>query len=117
MYVLVTPEKLKLTILGRQLLSAILERDLQLDTLSWSLTKAPELCYIELPRAPSPEELASLQQRCNEIIASRAEVRVKMELAGEGGVALGEKVPTNYQDGERPPVMRTVEIVNLDNNP
>ncbi|ORY83563.1 Threonyl/alanyl tRNA synthetase [Leucosporidium creatinivorum] len=102
---------------GQHLLSAILERDLQLDTLSWSLTKAPELCYIELPRAPSPEELASLQQKCNEVIARGTEVRVKMELAGEGGVALGEKVPTNYQDGERPPVMRTVEIVDLDNNP
>nr|CRX79096.1 hypothetical protein ls5930a1_00144 [Leucosporidium scottii] len=102
---------------GQHLLSAVLERDFQLDTLSWSLTKAPELCYIELPRAPSPEELASLQQTCNEVIARGTEVKVKMELAGEGGVALGEKVPTNYQDGERPPVMRTVEIVDLDNNP
>lgn len=109
--------KLELTIFGRQLLSAILEQDLQLDTLSWSLTKAPELCYIELPRAPSPEELASIQQRCNEVIASGTEVKVKMELAGQEGVVMGEKVPTNYQDGERPPVMRTVEIVNLDNNP
>lgn len=102
---------------GQHLLSAILEHKHDLDTLSWSLTKEPELCYIELPRAPSQEELASVQDSCNAIIAAGTEVRVRMELAGEGGVALGEKVPTNYQDGDRPPVMRTVEIVGVDKNP
>lgn len=103
----------------KQLLSAILERDLQLDTLSWSLTKAPELCYVELPRAPTPEEIEKVQAACNDAIVQGTEVRVKMALAGEDGVQLGEKVPENYVDhsGERKPVMRTVEIVGLNNNP
>lgn len=103
----------------QQLLSAVLERELQLDTLSWSLTKAPELCYIELARAPTADEIARVQAVCNEAIAAGTEVRVKMALAGQDGVQLGEKVPENYADvsGERKPVMRTVEIVGLDDNP
>lgn len=102
----------------RQLLSAIIDRDLKLDTLSWSLSKAPEPCYIELARAPTPEEIASLQASCNELIAEGRDVRVKMELAGQDGVELGEKVPTNYSDDSgRKAVMRTVEIVDLDINP
>lgn len=58
-----------------------------------------------------------MQAKANAVIASGAEVQVKMELAGEGGVALGEKVPTNYQDGSRRPVMRTVNIKGIDENP
>ena len=98
-------------------MSAILERQYQIDTLSWSLTKEPEMCYIELPRTPSPEELAEVQAKANAVIAAGTEVQIKMELAGEGGVELGEKVPTNYQDGSRRPVMRTVTITGIDENP
>lgn len=92
---------------------------MQLDTLSWSLTKAPELCYIELARAPTPEEIGRVQAACNAAIVQGTEVRVKMALAGQDGVELGEKVPENYIDhsGDRKPVMRTVEIVGLDDNP
>ncbi|POY71709.1 hypothetical protein BMF94_5301 [Rhodotorula taiwanensis] len=107
---------------GQHLLSAVLEHEYKIDTLSWSLQKFPELCYIELPRAPSAEELASVQQRCNELIGEARPIRVKFELAtDETGVQLGEHVPSDYKAGdkedERPPVQRTVIIDELDENP
>ncbi|GAA5880544.1 hypothetical protein JCM8547_002277 [Rhodosporidiobolus lusitaniae] len=107
---------------GQHLLSAVLEQaPYNLDTLSWSLQPFPELCYIELPRAPSASELAEVEEACNKLIAEERSVRVRMELATEeSGVKLGEKVPENYRDegqGERPPVQRTVIIDGLDENP
>ncbi|GAA6004208.1 hypothetical protein JCM10207_002483 [Rhodosporidiobolus poonsookiae] len=106
---------------GQHLLSAIFDT-LDLDTLSWSLTKYPELCYVELPRAPTPSELGSVQKRVNALIAEGRRVRVKMELVTkENDVKLGEKVPTNYSADEtgqeRPPVNRTVFIDGIDENP
>lgn len=106
---------------GVQLLSAVIEQDLGLDTLAWSLTKAPEMCYIELARAPTPEEISRIQQRCTDAIRRGHAVRVNMHLAGENGVELGAKVPTDYVDADgstvRKPVMRTVVIEDMDENP
>ncbi|KAM0791549.1 hypothetical protein ACM66B_005997 [Microbotryomycetes sp. NB124-2] len=106
---------------GQHLLSAILERQFGLDTVAWSLTKAPELCYIELEKAPSAEDLARVQDLCNRAIRVGHPLQVKMQLAGQDGVELGEKVPTNYVDADqskdRKPVMRTVLIKDIDENP
>ncbi|GAA5851636.1 hypothetical protein JCM9279_002524 [Rhodotorula babjevae] len=107
---------------GQHLLSAIFEREHHLDTLSWSLQRFPELNYVELPRAPTPQELAAVQQRCNDLIGEARPVRVRCELATEdSGVALGDKVPDNYKSDEsgeqRPPVQRTVTIEGIDENP
>jgi Ser-tRNA(Ala) deacylase AlaX len=104
-----------------QLLSAVFEQDLKLDTLSWSLQKFPELCYVELPRAPTADEIAYVQKRCNDLIGEARPISVRFELAtAETGVQLGEKVPEDYradESGERPPVQRTVIIDELDENP
>ncbi|GAA5886821.1 hypothetical protein JCM6882_005900 [Rhodosporidiobolus microsporus] len=106
---------------GQHLLSAVLEHPpYSLETLSWSLQSYPELCYIELPRTPTAEELAAVEKRCNELIAEGRKMRVRMELATEEtGVKLGNHVPENYKDEkeQRPPVQRTVLIDNLDENP
>ncbi|GAA5838827.1 hypothetical protein JCM11251_006751 [Rhodosporidiobolus azoricus] len=106
---------------GQHLLSAVLEQaPYSVETLSWSLQSYPELCYIELPRTPTTVELASVERRCNELIAEGRKMRVRMELATEDtGVALTENVPDNYKDErkERPPVQRTVIIDGLDDNP
>ncbi|GAA6003584.1 putative alanine--tRNA ligase [Rhodotorula paludigena] len=107
---------------GQHLLSAVLEHECHLDTLSWSLQKFPELSYIELPRAPTPEEIAAVQARCNDLIGEARPIRVNFELATkETGVELGEKVPANYKSDEsgeaRPPVQRTVIIEGVDTNP
>lgn len=99
---------------GQHLLSAVLDK-LGLETLSWSLTEWPQPCYLELPRAPTAEEIERVQGECNELIRVGAGVRVRMEL---GTGELGGKVPANYQDvgGDRPPVLRTVTIQGLTEN-
>ncbi|KAK4051713.1 hypothetical protein OIO90_004663 [Microbotryomycetes sp. JL221] len=109
---------------GQHLLSAILEHEYGLDTVAWSLTKSPELCYIELPKSPTTLQLEQVQQSCNEAIQRDHQIKVKMQLAGgQDGVRLGDKVPTNYVDltpdqgQERRPVMRTVAIEGIDDNP
>ena len=103
---------------AQHLLSAVLERDYELDTLSWSLQKFPEPCYIELPRVPTPEEIEKVQARCNEVIREKRSVKVRMELVSEEtGVTLNEKAPDDYRDGERAPVQRTVIIDGIDDNP
>ncbi|GAA5889028.1 hypothetical protein JCM8208_007748 [Rhodotorula glutinis] len=107
---------------GQHLLSAIFEREHHLDTLSWSLQRFPELNYVELPRAPTADELSAVQQRCNDLIGEARPVRVRCDLATEeSGVALGDKVPDNYKNDEsgemRPPVQRTVTIEGIDENP
>ncbi|GAA5848505.1 hypothetical protein JCM5353_007455 [Sporobolomyces roseus] len=103
---------------AQHLLSAVFERDYELDTLSWSLQKFPEPCYIELPRVPTPEEIEKVQARCNEVIQEKRRLRVRMELVSEEtGVTLNEKAPEDYRDGERAPVQRTVIIDGIDENP
>ncbi|BGP18079.1 hypothetical protein JCM10213_006530 [Rhodosporidiobolus nylandii] len=107
---------------GQHLLSAVLEQPpFNIPTLSWSLTTAPELCYVELLSCPSAEQIAAVQARVNDLIAEGRSVNVRFEYAGEGGVELGEKVPDNYKEDEsgggRRPVNRTVIIDGLDENP
>ncbi|BGP49969.1 hypothetical protein JCM10450v2_005874 [Rhodotorula kratochvilovae] len=107
---------------GQHLLSAVFEHEYGLDTLSWSLQRFPELNYVELARAPTAEELAAVQDRCNALIGEARPVRVRFELATkDSGVQLGEKVPENYKADEsgeeRPPVQRTVTIEGIDENP
>ncbi|GAA5956167.1 hypothetical protein JCM3765_005479 [Sporobolomyces pararoseus] len=105
---------------AQHLLSAVFERDYGLDTVSWSLQKYPEPCYVELPRQPTPEEIQKVQDRCNQVIQEKRKVTVRMELVSEEtGVELNEKAPQDYKDteGERLPVQRTVIIDGLDENP
>ncbi|GAA5934303.1 putative alanine--tRNA ligase [Sporobolomyces koalae] len=105
---------------AQHLLSAVFEREHGLDTLSWSLQKFPEPCYIELPRTPTAVEIERVQNRCNQVIAEGRAVQVKMELVSEEtGVELNEKAPQDYRDevGTRAPVQRTVTIEGLDENP
>ncbi|GAA5906613.1 putative alanine--tRNA ligase [Sporobolomyces salmoneus] len=106
---------------AQHLLSAILENDFQIDTVSWSLATFPEMSYIELPRVPTREEIERVERRCNELIRERRRVKVRMELVSEeDGVELNEKAPRDYRDdegGERRPVQRTVIIDGVDENP
>ncbi|KAL8279570.1 hypothetical protein RQP46_008132 [Phenoliferia psychrophenolica] len=105
---------------GQHLLSGVIDADLKIDTLGWSLTPAPQPCYIELPRAPTADEIASIQRRCNEIIARGTPLTVQMELAESMAAPLpGSKIPANYkgEDGQQG-VIRVVEIAGLgDANP
>lgn len=92
----------------------MLERELDIPTLSWSLTPAPTPCYIEIPGKITVEQIVEMQVKCNEFITRNAAVKVEMKLVG-GDVALPSSVPSNYVGGG---VLRTVEIDGLnDRNP
>jgi len=97
-----------------------------LPTLSWSLTPFPNPCYIEIPRAPTPEELAFVEEKANRLIREGTRVFVEVEdqerkalLAAEGvqevnGVRLSSStLPKDYAAG----VIRTIEIEGVDRNP
>lgn len=100
-----------------QLLSGILEHDHGLDTGSWSLSPFPNPSYIELPRAPTQEEIVQTMNKCNAVIREGRRVSVEMSLAETDESAKGaerpESMPEDYQGG----VIRTVVIHDLDRNP
>jgi misacylated tRNA(Ala) deacylase len=95
---------------GQHLLSAILDT-LSLDTLSWSMGTAGEMNYLEIPRKPTPEELQSIQQQCNEAIRANHPITVETPATLEGKK---EKVPGDY-DKEKG-VVRFIKIGDLDYN-
>ncbi|KZO94562.1 ThrRS/AlaRS common domain-containing protein, partial [Calocera viscosa TUFC12733] len=95
---------------GQHVLSGLFDT-LQLPTLSWSLTASPSPCYIELPRAPSPAELAHVQQSANELIRAGTRVHVALTLSDE--TVRPETLPEDYVGG----VVREVDIVGVDKGP
>ncbi|KAM0751105.1 ThrRS/AlaRS common domain-containing protein [Meredithblackwellia eburnea MCA 4105] len=103
---------------GQHLLSGVIDADLKIDTLGWSLQPYPQPSYIELPRSVTLEEIASIQKRCNDYIARGTSVSVQMSLAAKE-VLEGTKIPEDYrgEDGAEG-VVRVVEIHGLgDANP
>lgn len=101
---------------SQHLLSALLETRLQLPTLSWSLTTYPTPCYVEIPRAMSPEEVALIQEEANQLVFEGRQVHVEVEeldpdnrpdvVKLESGRSVGKALPTDYTGG----VKRTVII-------
>lgn len=96
---------------AQHLLSAVLESEpYGVETLSWSLTRAPEACYVELPREPSASELRSVEDRCNALIRTGNPVRVELaQMASDEGLEKRD----DYVGG----VKRTVVIDGVDKNP
>lgn len=94
---------------GQHLLSGMLERELNIPTLSWSLSPSPTPCYIEIAGKITTEQTADMQAKCNEFITRNAAVKVEVKLVGDD-VALPNSVPSDYTGG----VLRTVEIEGLD---
>ncbi|GAA95071.1 hypothetical protein E5Q_01726 [Mixia osmundae IAM 14324] len=98
---------------GQHLLSAVLEHEVKLDTLSWSLCPRPQLSYIELPRIPTPQEIEYALKRCNDLIASNSKIRVSIALNDDTSGTRPDSLPKDYRGG----VIRTVIIEDLDENP
>ena len=108
---------------SQHLLSAILERRLQLPTLSWSLTACPSPCYVEIPRGLTPEEVASIQDETNALVFEGRKVHVEVEELNpdnvpgvarmENGKSVGKALPADYTGG----VKRIVVIDGVDRNP
>jgi misacylated tRNA(Ala) deacylase len=112
---------------AQHLLSAVLESELQLPTLSWSLTAAPAPCYVELPRALIPEEIEAVQSRANALARAGRAVHVEVseleresyadvptvEVGNGKSRAAGKGIPQDYEGG----VKRVIVIDGVDRNP
>lgn len=108
---------------SQHLLSALLETDLNLPTLSWSLTTYPSPCYVEIPRGMTPEEITKIQERANRLVFEGRKVHIEVtELDRaeapsvptlEDGRAAGKALPQDYTGG----VKRVVVIDGVDRNP
>jgi len=108
---------------SQHMLSALLENRLNLPTLSWALTTYPTPSYVELPRALTLEEIASIQAEANRLAFEGRQIHVEVEeldrdkvektALHESGRAIGKALPEDYTGG----VKRTVIIDGVDRNP
>ena len=101
---------------SQHLLSAVLENDYKLDTLSWSLTAYPTPSYVEIPRTMTAEDIATVQEKCNRYVFEGRRVHVEVEElnAEERAYHTPSKgIPEDYTGG----VKRTVIIDGIDRNP
>ncbi|KAF9534882.1 alanyl-tRNA synthetase domain-containing protein [Crepidotus variabilis] len=110
---------------SQHLLSALLESNLNLPTLSWSLTSYPSPCYVEIPRGMSVEEITTVQTEANQLVFEGRRVHVevaelddvqeksKVQPVTDAGRAVGKALPTDYTGG----VKRVVVIDGVDRNP
>ncbi|THH31324.1 hypothetical protein EUX98_g2893 [Antrodiella citrinella] len=64
---------------SQHLLSAVIESQLKLPTLSWSLTAYPTPSYVEVPRAMTVEEISSVQEECNRYVFEGRQIHVEVE--------------------------------------
>ena len=109
---------------SQHLLSVLLETRYGRDTLSWSLTTRPQPCYIEIPRAMTAAEIASLQDETNRLVFEGRRVHVEVQELDDGkpdpppsgsetGRAVGKGMPSDYTGG----VKRVVVIDGIDRSP
>ena len=101
---------------SQHLLSAVLEHQLKVDTVAWSLTAYPTPCYVELARALSTEEIAYVQEETSRLVFEGRSVHVEVEeldpnVKVKSGPSVG--IPDDYTGG----VKRTVVIDGVDRNP
>lgn len=94
---------------GQHLLSAIMDRYDNLETLGWGMGSGNDMSYVDVPRRPSEVEMQSIQEKCNDAIQKN--LRITVENSDEAKV---DKLPGDY-DKERG-VIRVVKIGNLDTN-
>ncbi|ODV92880.1 hypothetical protein CANCADRAFT_94746 [Tortispora caseinolytica NRRL Y-17796] len=94
---------------GQHLVSAIFDQ-LNLPTLSWNM--GDPLCYIELPRKVTDDEVALAQQRIDNAISQAIAISVETP---EHDAAPTSKLPDDY-DAEKG-VVRVIKIGDLDANP
>jgi misacylated tRNA(Ala) deacylase len=82
---------------------------MKLETLGWGMGAAGEMNYVELPRKPTPEEIRTIQEKCNAAI--RANLPITVETPSD---AKADSLPSDY-DKEKG-VIRFIKIGNLDYN-
>ncbi|EJD01246.1 alanyl-tRNA synthetase domain-containing protein [Fomitiporia mediterranea MF3/22] len=108
---------------SQHLLSALLESELKLPTLSWALTSYPTPSYVELQRPLTLEEVARIQARAHALAYEGRKVHVEVEpldsenhpgvVTLKSGRSVGKALPSDYTGG----VKRTIIIDGVDRNP
>jgi misacylated tRNA(Ala) deacylase len=94
---------------GQHLVTAIMDRYDNLETLGWGMGAGNDMSYVDVPRRPSEDEMQSIQEKCNDAI--RKNIGIKVEYSDNAKV---DKLPDDY-DKERG-IIRVVKIGNLDAN-
>jgi misacylated tRNA(Ala) deacylase len=94
---------------GQHLLSAIMDRYDNLETLGWGMGAENDVNYVDLPRKPSEEEMQTIQEKCNEAIRNNHTVTVQTP-----DHAKVDSLPEDY-DKEKG-VVRVIKIGDIDEN-
>ena len=110
---------------SQHLLSAVIEKSLQVPTLTWSLTPWPSPAYIDLPRPLTAAEVTQIQDEANRYVFEERRVHVEVQELRAGQTAidsgdseassreLGRGLPSDYTGG----VHRMVIIDGVDRTP
>ncbi|KAH7916079.1 ThrRS/AlaRS common domain-containing protein [Hygrophoropsis aurantiaca] len=108
---------------SQHLLSAVLESQFNLPTLSWGMSAYPAPCYVELPRSMNIDEIQSVQAEANKYVFEGRQVYVEVQelsqaqLPGveklENGRSINKALPADYTGG----IMRVVVIDGIDRSP
>lgn len=94
---------------GQHLISAVLDT-MQIPTLAWNLGE--KFSYVELPRKLTDEEVAAVEDRCNEVIRQALTIWVEIP---DKDLVNKQKLPDDYDADSG--VLRVVHIGDLDANP
>ncbi|KAG7109552.1 putative alanyl-tRNA editing protein alaX like [Verticillium longisporum] len=94
---------------GQHLLSAVMDKCDNLETLGWGMGRQGEANYVDLPRKPSPEEIQAVQDRCNEIIRDSMPITVDVPQN-----AKDDTLPDDYDKAKG--VVRVIHIGDVDSN-
>lgn len=95
---------------GQHLLSAIMDRYENLETLGWGMGADNDVNYVDLPRKPSDREMQTIQEKCNEAIRKNHPITVETPED-----AKSDSLPEDY-DKEKG-VVRVINIKDIDRNP
>jgi misacylated tRNA(Ala) deacylase len=95
---------------GQHLLSAIMDKYENLESVGWGMGAEGEVNYIDLPRKPTDEEMRTIQEKCNEAI--RNNLKISVETPDD---AKSDSLPDDY-DKEKG-VVRIIKIGDIDANP
>ena len=94
---------------GQHLLSAIMDRFDNLETLGWGMGAENDMNYVDLPRKPSEKEMQSIQEKCNDAIRQNMDITVQYPDGGKF-----DTLPDDY-DKEKG-VVRVIKMGDLDAN-
>ena len=95
---------------GQHLLSAIMDKYENLESVGWGMGAEGEINYIDLPRKPTDEEMQTIQEECNEAI--RNNLKISVETPDD---AKSDSLPEDY-DKEKG-IVRIIKIGDIDANP